>query len=256
MTAPLLEITGLSLSFKGVRALGGVDLSVPPGQLRAIIGPNGAGKSSLFNCISGVYRPDAGTLRFGGRSLLGLEPHRIAALGVARMFQNLALFEHLTVQENLLLGRHHRYRTRWWQDALFTPAARREEVRHRAQAEEVIDFLGLERYRQQPVGVLPYGVLKRVELGRALCTEPRLLLLDEPAAGLNQEETEDLAAHLIDVKDELGVTLVLIEHELRFVLDLADRVTVLDFGQVIAEGEPEVIRNHPAVLDAYTGRGA
>ena len=256
MTAPLLEITGLSLSFKGVRALGGVDLSVPPGQLRAIIGPNGAGKSSLFNCISGVYRPDAGTLRFGGRSLLGLEPHRIAALGVARMFQNLALFEHLTVLENLLLGRHHRYRTRWWQDALFTPAARREEVRHRAQAEEVIDFLGLERYRQQPVGVLPYGVLKRVELGRALCTEPRLLLLDEPAAGLNQEETEDLAAHLIDVKDELGVTLVLIEHELRFVLDLADRVTVLDFGQVIAEGEPEVIRNHPAVLDAYTGRGA
>jgi branched-chain amino acid transport system ATP-binding protein len=171
------------------------------------------------------------------------------------MFQNLALFEHMTVLDNLLLGRHASYRSTWWQDALWLPKTRAEEVRHRAKAEEIIDFLDLTRYRMRPVGILPYGVLKRVELGRSLCADPRLLLLDEPAAGLNQEETEDMARYLLDIKEELGVTLVLIEHDLRFVLDLADSVTVLDFGREVASGAPAEIREHPDVLAAYIGTG-
>ncbi len=236
---PLLRVEGVSLSFAGVKALDRVDLEVPRGGLVAVIGPNGAGKTSLFNCISGVYRPTAGAVRLDGVDLVGRPPQKVAALGVARMFQNLALFEHLTVLENLQLGRHHLYQSRWWHDVWMLPKARREEVAHRRRVEEVIEFLELERVRKMPAGILPYGILKRVELGRALCAEPRLLLLDEPAAGLNREETEDLAAYLLDVRRELGVTLVLIEHDLRFVLDLADRVTVLDFGERIAEGTPD-----------------
>ena len=249
----LLEVEGLVLRFRGVTALDGVSLSVPRGSIAAVIGPNGAGKTSLFNCVSGVYRPEAGSVRLGGRPLIGVAPHRIAAMGVARMFQNLALFPALTVLENLLVGRHHLYRTRWWQHLLFGPAARREEVEHRAAVEALIDFLDLERYRKTPVGILPYGVLKRVELGRALAMEPQLLLLDEPAAGLNQEETEDLARYLLDIQAELGITQLLIEHELRFVLELADPICVLDFGRVIANGPPDVIRKHPAVIAAYVG---
>lgn len=251
----LLTVSGLNLSFSGVRALDDVGLTVEAGQFFAVIGPNGAGKSSLFNCISGVYKPQQGSVRFDGQELVGQPSYRVAALGVARMFQNLALFEHLTVLENLLLGRHNHYRSRWWNDLFFTGRARREEIAHRRRVETVIDFLELERYRKTPVGILPYGVLKRVELGRALCSDPRLLLLDEPAAGLNQEETEDLARYLLDVNQELGITLVLIEHELRFVLDLADRVAVLDFGRKIAEGSPAEIREHPAVVEAYVGPG-
>ncbi len=249
----LLEVSGLGLSFAGLKALDDVSLRVEPGKLVAIIGPNGAGKTSLFNCISGVYRPQQGSICFGGRDITHLPPHRITALGVGRMFQNLALFEHLTTLENLQLGRHHLYRTSWWHDALWSPRARREEIAHRERVEQIIDFLNLERYRKLPVGVLPYGVLKRIELGRALCMEPKLLLLDEPAAGLNHEETEDLARYLLDVSEELGVTQVLIEHELRFVLDLADEVVVLDFGRRIASGTPEQIREDPAVIEAYVG---
>ena len=249
----MLEIDALSLSFSGVKALTEVALHVAEGELAAVIGPNGAGKTSLFNCVSGVYQPDAGRIRLGGVDLVGSTPHAIAAMGVARMFQNLALFAHLTVLENLLLGRHHRFERRWWHDAFFTRRARRQEIAHRRRAEEIIEFLELERYRKTPVGILPYGVLKRVELGRALCMEPRLLLLDEPAAGLNREEPEDLAAYLLDIRNELGITQVLIEHELRFVLDLADHVTVLDFGRRVAQGTPDDIRDHPAVLEAYAG---
>ena len=249
----MLSVEKLNLSFAGVQALTEVDLEVAEGALVAVIGPNGAGKTSLLNCISGVYRPDSGAIRLEGRDLGREAPHAIAALGVARMFQNLALFEHLTVLDNLLLGRHHLFRSRWWHDCFLTGRARREEVAHRRKAEEVIDFLELERYRKHPVGILPYGVLKRVELGRALCMAPKLLLLDEPAAGLNREETEDLAAYLLDIKRELGITQVLIEHELRFVLDLADRVTVLDFGRRVCEGTPDEVRAHPAVLEAYAG---
>jgi branched-chain amino acid transport system ATP-binding protein len=249
-------IDNVTLEFAGVRALDGVSLEVPEGALHAVIGPNGAGKTSLFNCISGVYRPTRGAVRLGGRDLTGVPPHRIAGLGVARMFQNLALFENMTVLDNLLIGGHHRYRRSWLSNLMWMPASRREEVAHRRRAEEVIDFLHLERYRWFPVQILPYGVRKRVELGRALCMEPRLLLLDEPTAGLNQEETEDMARYILDIKDELGVTQVLIEHELRFVLDLAERVTVLDFGKKIAEGEPHEIRTDPAVIEAYIGGAA
>ena len=251
-----LQVENLSLSFKGVRALDDVSLSVPQGGLLAVIGPNGAGKTSLFNCISGVYRQQRGAIRLDGQSLFGLPPHRIAALGVARMFQNLALFEHLTVLDNMLLGRHVHYRSRWWHDALWTRSARDEEVRHRAVVEKLIDFLGLERYRKRPVGILPYGVLKRVELGRALSAEPKLLLLDEPAAGLNQEETEDMARYILDISEELGITQVLIEHELRFVLDLAETITVLDFGKQLVTGAPAEVRSHPAVIEAYVGGAA
>ncbi len=250
----LLELDNVGLSFSGVRALDGVSFAIEGGALHAVIGPNGAGKSSLFNCISGLHRHMEGHIRLDGRDLAGVEPAEIARLGVARVFQNLALFEPLTVLENLLLGRHQRYRTGLLRNLFWTPAARAEEIRHRQKAEEIIDFLDLEHCRWMPVAVLPYGVRKRVELGRALCMEPRLLLLDEPTAGLNQEETEDMANHLLDIQHELGVTQVLIGHELRFVMDLATQVTVLDRGRVIAMGPPSALRSDPRVLSAYVGR--
>ncbi|MBW1879738.1 MAG: ABC transporter ATP-binding protein [Deltaproteobacteria bacterium] len=253
MAAPLLVAEDLTLAFAGVKALDGISLAVPQGLLFAIIGPNGAGKTSFFNCISGLYRPQGGTLQFDDQTLLGMRPHRRALLGIARMFQNLALYEHLSVMENMLIGRHHLYSTRWWQDVLWTRRAQREEVRHRWRVEEIIDFLDLERYRDLPCGILPFGVLKRVELGRALCMDPRLLLLDEPAAGLNQEETEDMGRYILDIREELGVTQILIEHDLHLVLDLADHVAVLDFGRKIAEGTPDEIATHPAVVEAYVG---
>lgn len=202
----LLDVDSLHLSFGAVRALDGVSLAVPHGSLFAVIGPNGAGKTSLFNCVSGVYRPASGRIRLAGADITRVRPHRVAGLGVARMFQNLALFPQLTALENLLLGRHHLYRSRWWHDVLWTRRTRREEARHRARTEEIIEFLHLERYRDTPVGILPYGVLKRIELGRALAMEPRLLLLDEPTAGLNREETEDMARYLLDVREDLRIT--------------------------------------------------
>ncbi len=254
MSAPLLDIRSLSLSFAGVRALDDVSMTLPDGQLHAVIGPNGAGKTSLFNCICGVYRPQSGDIRLAGSSILGRPSHEVTAMGVGRMFQNLALFDQLTVLDNMMLGRHHLYRSGWVRHLAWTPTARREEVEHRRRVEEFIDFLHLERWRKMPVGMLPYGVKKRVELGRALCMEPKLLLLDEPAAGLNQEETEDMARFILDIKEDLGVTQLLIEHELHMVLDLADTVVVLDFGRKIADGPPDEIRRHEAVLDAYVGR--
>lgn len=252
---PLLTVEDVHLSFGAVRALAGVSIEVSGGALHAVIGPNGAGKTSLFNCISGVYRPRPGHIALDGHDITGLAPHRIAGLGVARMFQNLAVFPQLTTIENLLLGRHHLFRSNWWRDLLWSRRTRREEVRHRGKVEEIIEFLHLENYRWMPAGILPYGVLKRIELGRALAMEPKLLLLDEPAAGLNREETEDMARYLLDIKEELGVTQILIEHDLRFVMDLADSVTVLDFGRKIAQGTPQEVAKHPDVVEAYVGAG-
>ncbi|MGM0557864.1 MAG: ABC transporter ATP-binding protein [Myxococcota bacterium] len=249
----LLQVDNVEKAFEGVKALDGVSLDVPEGSLTAVIGPNGAGKTSLFNCISGVYRPTGGRISLGGEDVTGAEPYAIASRGVARMFQNLALFDQMTVLQNMMLGRHYLYETSWWNDMLWWGKSSQAEIEHRARVEEIIDFLHLEQYRKRPVGILPYGILKRVELGRALAMDPQLLLLDEPAAGLNQEETEDMARYLLDIKEQLGVTQILIEHELHFVLDLADNVAVLDFGEKIAEGPPDQIRNEPAVIDAYMG---
>ena len=250
---PLVEVDEVHLRFEGVKALDGVSLSVSEGSLFGVIGPNGAGKSSLFNCISGLYRPDRGRVFFRGEDITGHRPERIARAGIGRTLQNLGLFPHMTVLENLLLGRHLHYRSPWWRDMFWSLRTREEEVRNRELVEHVMDFLELERYRAQPVGILPYGVRKRIELGRALCMEPTLLLLDEPAAGLNQEEMEMLAGYLMDIQRELNVTQILVEHELGLVMDLADRVAVLDFGRRIAEGDPEEVRSDPAVVDAYIG---
>ena len=252
----MLVLTDLCLRFDGVTALDHVSLTIAPGQLAAVIGPNGAGKTSLFNCICGSYRPQSGQITFQGRDLIPIPAWARARLGIARMFQNLALYDHLSVLDNLMVGRHARYATGLWHDLLRTPTFRAEEVRHRAAVEFLIDFLDLAPYRHAPAAVLPYGILKRVELGRALATDPSLLLLDEPAAGLNHEETEDMARFLLDVQEELSITQILIEHDLRLVLDLADPITVLDFGRTIATGSADQIAVDPAVGRAYTGQDA
>jgi len=249
----LLEVRELTLAFSGLVALDVVSFDANEGELLAIIGPNGAGKTSIFNCLNGVYRPRTGTMRFQGRDLRGLRPHEIARLGIARVFQNVELFPHMTVADNLMLGRHVLMRTGLITGALWLGPARREEVRHRRRVAEVIDFLEMQAIRASPVGALPYGLQKRVQLGRALAMEPKLLLLDEPVAGMNLEETEDVARFVLDVKEELGVTQILVDHDMGVVLDIADRVVVLDFGRKIAEGAPDAIRRNPDVERAYLG---
>ena len=249
----LLEIQNLSLGFKGVKALNDIHIQAGPGKITAVIGPNGAGKTSLFNCISGLYHPQEGSITFDGGPLLGQKPTSIAELGIARTFQNLALFEYLTVLENIQLGRHSHYRSRWWQDLFFSQKATEEELRHREHIEDIIDFLNLESVRDMPVSVLPYGILKRVELARALAMNPKLLLLDEPAAGLNREATEDLARYIVDIQEERGVAILLIEHDLSFVFDLAESIYVLDFGRNIAHGSPDEMRKNPKVTEVYAG---
>ena len=250
---PLLRVQGLTLAFSGLIALDDVSFDANEGELLAIIGPNGAGKTSIFNCLNGVYRPRSGLMRFLDRDLSGLRPHEIAKLGIARVFQNIELFPLLTVADNLMLGRHHLMRAGLVSGALWIGPAQREEVRHRRRVEEVIDFLEMESIRGHPVGALPFGLQKRVQLGRALAMEPKLLLLDEPVAGMNLEETEDIARFVLDVKEELGVTQILVDHDMGVVLDIADRVIVLDFGRKIAEGTPEEIRRNPDVARAYLG---
>jgi branched-chain amino acid transport system ATP-binding protein len=250
---PILQVDDVHLSFAGIRALRAVSFDVGPGELFAIIGPNGAGKTSLFNCLSGLYRPQRGSIRFLGRQLVGAKPDRIARAGIARTFQNIELFENLTVLDNLMLGRHVHVAYGTPSALLWLGKARREESSHRRMVEDIVDFLEIEPYRRQPVGVLPYGIKKRVELGRALAMEPKLLLLDEPVSGMNVEETEDMARFILDIREELAIALVLVEHDMGVVMDLADRVLALDFGIPIALGTPAEIQHHPDVIRAYLG---
>jgi branched-chain amino acid transport system ATP-binding protein len=252
-SGPVVMFDDVHLSFSGVHALRGVTFDVRPGELYAVIGPNGAGKTSIFNVLSGVYRPQRGAVRFLGDDIVGLRPDVIAGLGIARTFQNIELFENLTVVDNLMLGRHQHSSYGVLAAVLWTGRARRDEVRNRAAVEEIIEFLDIQEHRDVPVGLLPYGIQKRIELGRALAMAPRLLLLDEPAAGMNLEETRDMARFMLDIRDELGIAMILVEHDMGLVMDLADRVLVLDFGEPIVVGRPEEVQRHPDVVRAYLG---
>lgn len=249
----MLRFEDVRLSFAGVKAIDGVSFTVAKDELFAVIGPNGAGKTSIFNVISGVYRPQQGKVTLDGNDLTGLRPDKVAKLGVARTFQNVELFQHLTVLENLMLGRHHHIRYGTLAAIAWLGRARREEIANRAVVEDIVDFLELAQWRRLPVGLLPYGVQKRVELGRALAMEPKLLLLDEPVAGMNLEETEDMARFILDVREELGIPMILVEHDMGLVMDLADRVMVVDFGVPVATGTPAEVQNNPDVLRAYLG---
>ena len=249
----LLEVDGVTLRFGGVTALDDISFEVSERELFAIIGPNGAGKTSIFNVISQVYRPQQGDIRWKGRSIMGTRPDRVAELGIARTFQNIELFPQMTVIDNLLTGRHVRMQRSFLAGALWWGPAKREEMENRRRVEDIIDFLEIEQWRKHPVALLPYGFQKRVELGRALAMEPELLLLDEPVAGMNLEETEDMARFILDVQRELGIAIVLVEHDMGLVMDIADKVLVLDFGQRIALDDPGEVQKDPAVIAAYLG---
>jgi len=280
MATPRLSVRDVVLRFGGITALNGVTFDVMPGELFAIIGPNGAGKTSIFNCINGVYRPQVGAIALDGQSLIGVKPWRTARLGVARTFQNLALFSNLTVIDNVMLGRHLHMKggfiasglgvwglfdrmsygwratkgPRFAESAAGRFAAPRSELRNRRICAEVLDLLGLGQYRDMPVGILPYGVQKRVDLARALVMEPRLLLLDEPVAGMNNEETEEMARAVLSVQAELHLSTILVEHDMHLVMAVADRVMAVDFGVPITTGVPDAVRNDPIVIAAYLGK--
>lgn len=254
--APLLQVDGVTLSFGGVHALSGVGFEVQPGSITAVIGPNGAGKTSLFNTISGFYRPNAGSIRFLGQDITRLPAPRRARLGLGRSFQNIALFRGMTVLDNIKLGRHAHLKTNVFDALLYVGRARREEAELRRDIEErIIDFLEIDHIRHAPVAALPYGLQKRVEMARALAMQPQILMLDEPVAGMNREETEDMARFILDVRAEWGVTVLMVEHDMGLVMDLSDHVVVLNFGQVIAQGTPAVVQADPEVNRAYLGSG-
>ena len=249
----LLAVEDVSLSFGGVAALSGVSLEARRGEIRAIIGPNGAGKSSLLNVINGVYHPQQGTITFRGKPRHDMDSHDAAAQGIARTFQNIALFRGMTVLDNIMTGRNLKMRSTFIEQAIWVGRARREELDNRHKVEEIIDFLEIQHIRKTPVGRLPYGLQKRVELARALAAEPSLLLLDEPMAGMNVEEKQDMCRFVLDVNEQFGTTIVLIEHDMGVVMDISDRVVVLDYGKKIGDGSPDDIRNNQAVIDAYLG---
>jgi branched-chain amino acid transport system ATP-binding protein len=249
----ILEVQNISLRFGGVKALTDISFNVKEHEIRAIIGPNGAGKSSMLNCINGVYTPTEGSITFRGKTFSHMNSRQVAEMGVARTFQNLALFKGMSVIDNLMTGRNLRIKSNLLMQALRVGPAEREEMQHREYVEKIIDFLEIQAYRKTPVGQLPYGLQKRVDLGRALAMEPQVLLLDEPMAGMNLEEKQDRCRFVLDVNDEFGTTVVLIEHDMGVVMDISDRVVVLDYGKKIGDGTPQEVRENPDVIKAYLG---
>jgi branched-chain amino acid transport system ATP-binding protein len=249
----ILDVSNITLRFGGVKALTDISFDVREHEIRAIIGPNGAGKSSMLNCINGVYQPQEGTITFRGQHFKHMNSRQVAEMGVARTFQNLALFKGMSVVDNIMTGRNLKMRCNLFQQALRVGAAQREEDEHRAFVERIIDFLEIQPYRKTPVGRMPYGLQKRVDLGRALAMEPQVLLLDEPMAGMNVEEKQDMSRFILDVNDEFGTTIVLIEHDMGVVMDISDRVVVLDYGRKIGDGAPDEVRSNPDVISAYLG---
>ena len=249
----LFSAEGIAINFGGIKAVDGVTFSVEKGEVFTIIGPNGAGKTTIFNLMSRIYDPSEGRLVFEGQDITRVPPHKIAALGIARTFQNIELFEHATLLQNLLLARHAHKKSNFWSELLFTPATRRMEIEHREAVEHVIDFLDLQQYRDSYIVNLPYGVRKVTELARALCTNPKLLLLDEPSSGLNVEETEDMAFWIQDIKNLLGITVLMVEHDMSLVSAVSDRVLALNYGRPLAMGTPSEVQSHPEVMRAYLG---
>ena len=249
----ILDLQNISLRFGGVKALTDISFNIREHEVRAIIGPNGAGKSSMLNVINGVYHPQEGRIMFRGQQRQKMEPHMAAQQGIARTFQNIALFKGMSVLDNIMTGRNLKMKCNLFQQALWLGPALREEIAHREKVEEIVDFLEIQHIRKTPVGALPYGLQKRVDLGRALAMEPQVLLLDEPMAGMNVEEKQDMCRFILDVNDEFGTTIVLIEHDMGVVMDISDRVVVLDYGKKIGDGTPDEVRNNEEVISAYLG---
>jgi len=249
----ILDLKGISLSFGAMRVLNNISFDVRKGEIRSIIGPNGAGKSSMLNVINGVYHPQEGEITFRGQIRRNMKVHEAAGNGIARTFQNIALFKGMSTLDNIMTGRNLKMKSNMLQQALYWGKAQKEEIEHRRKVEEIIDFLEIQAIRKTPVGRLPYGMQKRVELGRALAAEPEILLLDEPMAGMNVEEKEDMSRFVLDINDEFGTTIILIEHDMGVVMDLSDRVVVLDYGRQLADGTPDVVRSNQDVIDAYLG---